>query len=196
MKFTAGIFVLIHFIGYTLIIVLFDLHYPNVVFISEELEFLDKVIIRIFASYSYYETSLGFWTRFIICSSILSVLLCITLFKFPNQLKKLLFQWVGVYGIINYLYWVFSVNRSKDPKIINFIIPNQFFQQTLIFFSLNLGIFLLFFMLNIFRGKIKQIPVEITNLPSTIFECPHCHSKFLSKVQYCSSCNKLIESEK
>ncbi|UYP45707.1 hypothetical protein NEF87_001992 [Candidatus Lokiarchaeum ossiferum] len=195
-KMKAGFFVLIHFIGFSILLLLFNLYYPNVVFLNADLTSLDKVIIRTLASYCNNELRKGFWIQIISCSLFLACLLLIIILKYPNQLKKCLFQWVGVYSILFYLFWVFSVNRRGETHITNFQISNQYLLHALIFFGINLGIFLLFFGLHIIRRKSKQLPVENTHLPSTVFKCPYCHTEYLSNIQFCSVCNKLIQQEK
>ena len=187
----AGVFVVLHFIGYSMLLGIFGFFYPTFVFLGE-LELLDKFLIRFFASYCYYGTAISFWRKFLFSSLLLGGILSFLCFKNPRHVKRFIFQWIGLYGMTHYLFWIFLENPKDSTSTPPISVTNNFSKDVLVFFALSVGLCLLFFVLTKIREKRVVSTVEPENIPSTSFECPYCHAKFLSRIMYCSSCNKPI----
>ena len=190
----SGLFVFIHFVCYTIFLIIFELFYPEIDLVPN-LEVLDVLLIRFLSSYCYYAFLTSFWVHLVIHSILFVFILSFLIIKFPNQLKRFCIQWAGLYGIFHYLFWIFAENPRNQENIPNIPLQSNFLILYLIFFSINLGICLLFLILTKFRKKNLGSRTEKKQLPSTIFECPHCSTKFYSHIQYCSACKKKIQEK-
>ena len=147
---SAGVFVVLHFIGYSMLLGIFGFFYPTFVFLGE-LELLDKFLIRFFASYCNYGTAINFWMKFLFSSLLLVGILSFLCFKNPRHVKRFIFQWIGLYGMVHYLFWIF-IEKPKDPASIPPIsMTSNFSKDVLVFFALSVGLCLLFFVITKFN---------------------------------------------
>jgi len=184
----------LHVIGYSILLGIFGGFYPNLIFLRE-LELLDKFLIRFFGSYCYNGAIISLSLRILCSSLLLGFMLSILCFKYPHQVKRFIFQWMGLYGMIFYLFWIFVAKQRDSTPGPTISAMGNYLNHTLVFFSISFGICLLFLVLNIIRSKDKSSIIEVETIPSTIFECPHCHTQYLSRIMYCSVCNEPISDE-
>jgi hypothetical protein len=108
--------------------------------------------------------------------------------EYKNMIKYLGFT----IGLLWFFYWRFISRYAEELFLFS---KADMFQNFIIQFGIIIGMGVITTLI----GKKFQLKQEITQaklqkIPHLEFECPMCHSKYQSNVQYCTQCQQEIES--
>lgn len=182
---------LIHFIILTIILVVVKLFYPILNF-STSVNIDSEVILRLLASYSYYDSLRSYQLLILINICLLFGFSIFYLLQDKSVNKNYFTSLTIVFVIFTLLFWMLSVPRSNSNGETLLEIPDLYWLWSGLHLLFLIIGFLGFFILE----KILLKPVSTPDLKTiTQYECPWCHHLFEANVSYCPFCKKQIETQ-
>ncbi|MHA1673991.1 MAG: hypothetical protein ACTSYI_10225 [Promethearchaeota archaeon] len=180
-----------YFLGLIFTLILIGYFYP-LLSIDLQLSDIEKITLRFLASFSYYGDVTQFWILIGVSVGLFEILLLFTFLKTKNTINSIVINTIGVVALSNYFFWVLSRQITPTSGLVRYQLPIDFFGKTVIYISILivLGLINILVLPKVFRSKYSD--QKIAQSSPNMYECPHCHTTYHSKVLYCTHCQKSI----
>lgn len=178
-----------HFLSLLVGVVLFQIWYPELVFLTPP-DTTQEIIIRSMASFSFHGDPSAFWILCALSLGIGAVFAFSILSSHPQEFKSYISRTLTGEFLIFFLFYVFCTNPSSRPPSPRVEVGEWFFLTSLLFMgglSLLYGIFWGIYRK---RDKLFQSRQLDTPIPRIQLICPYCQRIFHAHVTYCPSCKK------
>ncbi len=181
---------IIHWVILSAFLLIFQDFYPSLIF-NQQLRIDGEMIIRIFASFTYYGDFSAFWIL-LGCNGGLTVIIGFISYRISHDVDRSYYlTLILIFGIIIVLFFVLISPRTMESSNPRVSVPAQYWLWNFAHLAI-LGLISLVFSLVKHYFMKKPVPEQLKTIIR--YECPHCHHLYEANVQYCQFCDRKIET--